>query len=174
MLIRTLLFATENTSEYVNSPWRALDLRTRTSASTRLSLLNLLLLLSISIREHTSVASRAILSNFFGEQGRQNHPQYLSGLSRVLFPTTSLETAVYGKQLMSTWSGKRALITSSFSGFLQDCALRCRCCISRMGWFCFKKNIQENIVVFPKCMLDISTTNSLSTTLIHLNYTIRD
>ena len=62
------------------------------------------------------------------------------------------------------------LITSSFSGFSQGCAPTCRCCISRMGWFCFKKNIQENIVVFPKCMLDISTTNSLSTTLIHLNY----
>ena len=41
------------------------------------------------------VASRSILSNFFGEQGRQNHPQYLSGLSRALFPTTFLETAVY-------------------------------------------------------------------------------
>ena len=41
-----------------------------------------------------SVASRAILSNFFGEQGRQNHPQYLSELSRALFPTTFLETAV--------------------------------------------------------------------------------
>ena len=50
---------------------------------------------SISTREHMSVASRAILSNFFGEQGRQNHPQYLSGLSRALFPTTFLETAVY-------------------------------------------------------------------------------
>ena len=35
-------------------------------------------LLSISTREHMSVAYRAILSNFFGEQGRQNHPQYLS------------------------------------------------------------------------------------------------
>ena len=42
-----------------------------------------------------SVASRAILSNFFGEQGRQNHPQYLSGLSCALFPTTFLETALY-------------------------------------------------------------------------------
>ena len=42
-----------------------------------------------------SVASRAIVSNFFGEQGRQNHPQYLLGLSRALFPTTFLETAVY-------------------------------------------------------------------------------
>ena len=41
------------------------------------------------------VASRAVLSNFFGERGRQNHPQYLSGLSRALFPTTFLETAVY-------------------------------------------------------------------------------
>ena len=41
-----------------------------------------------------SVASRAILSNLFGEQGRQNHPQYLPGLSRALFPTTFLETAV--------------------------------------------------------------------------------
>ena len=42
-----------------------------------------------------SVDSRAIFSNFFGEQGRQTHPQYLSGLSRALFPTTFLETAVY-------------------------------------------------------------------------------
>ena len=42
-----------------------------------------------------SVASCAILSNFFEEQGRQNHPKYLSGLSRTLFPTTFLETAVY-------------------------------------------------------------------------------
>ena len=41
-----------------------------------------------------SVASPAILSNFFGEQGRQNHPQYLSGLSHGLFATTFLKTAV--------------------------------------------------------------------------------
>ena len=41
-----------------------------------------------------SVASRAILSNFFEEQCTQNHPQYLSGLSRAHFPTTFLETAV--------------------------------------------------------------------------------
>ena len=46
-----------------------------------------------------SVASRAILSNFFGEQGRQNHPQYLSGLSRALFPTTVLKTAVCSKTI---------------------------------------------------------------------------
>ena len=29
---------------------------------------------------------RAILSNFFEEQNTQNHPQYLSGLSRAHFP----------------------------------------------------------------------------------------
>ena len=42
-----------------------------------------------------SMASRAILSNFFEEQWTQNHPKYLSGLSRALFPTTFLEIAVY-------------------------------------------------------------------------------
>ena len=38
-----------------------------------------------------SVASRTILSNFFEEQCPQSHPQYLSGLSRALFPTTFLD-----------------------------------------------------------------------------------
>jgi len=38
---------------------------------------------------------RATLSNFFEEQNTQNHPQYPSGLSRALFPTTFLEIAVY-------------------------------------------------------------------------------
>ena len=42
-----------------------------------------------------SVASRTIFSNFFEEQSTQNHPQYLSGLSRALFPTTFLEIALY-------------------------------------------------------------------------------
>jgi len=42
-----------------------------------------------------SVASGAILSNFFEEQCTQNHPQYLSGMLRALFPTTFLEIAVY-------------------------------------------------------------------------------
>ena len=56
---------------------------------------NLLLLLSFSTRRHTSMASPAILSNFFEKQCTQNHPQYLSGLSRALYPTTFLETAVY-------------------------------------------------------------------------------
>ena len=40
------------------------------------------------------MASRAILSNFFEEHKTQNHPQYLSGLSRALFTTTLLERAV--------------------------------------------------------------------------------
>ena len=60
-----------------------------------LSLSNLLLLLSFSTRRHTSVASRCILSNFFEKQCTQNHPQYLSGLSRALYPTTFLEIAVF-------------------------------------------------------------------------------
>ena len=58
-------------------------------------LLNLLWSLSFSIRKHTSKASPAILSNFFEEQRTQNHPQYLSGLSRALFPTTFLQIAAY-------------------------------------------------------------------------------
>ena len=40
-----------------------------------------------------SMASRAILSNFFEEQWTQNDPQYLS--LRPLFPTTFLKIAVY-------------------------------------------------------------------------------
>ena len=55
------------------------------------------------------MASRAILSNFFEEQWTQNHPQYLSGLSRALFPTTFLEKAVYKK--LQGWS-KRTTETS--------------------------------------------------------------
>ena len=35
-----------------------------------------------------------ILSNFFEKKRTQNHPQCLSGLSRAVFPTTFLETAV--------------------------------------------------------------------------------
>ena len=56
---------------------------------------NLLLLLSFGTHKHTSIPTRAILSNFFGEQWTENHPRYLSGLSRALFPTTFLEIAVY-------------------------------------------------------------------------------
>ena len=52
-------------------------------------------LLSLSTSRHTSMASSAILSNFFEKQCTQNHPQYLSGLSRALYPTIFLKTAVY-------------------------------------------------------------------------------
>ena len=51
-------------------------------------------LFPFSSRKRISMASRAILSNFFEEKWTQNYPQYLSGLSRVLFPTTSLEIAL--------------------------------------------------------------------------------
>ena len=42
-----------------------------------------------------SMASPAILSNFFEKKGTQNHPQYLSGLSRAIYPTAFREIAVY-------------------------------------------------------------------------------
>ena len=61
-----------------------------------LQLSNLLLLLSFRIRKHTSMASRAILSNFFEEQRTHTMTQQcFSGLSRALSPTTCLEIAVY-------------------------------------------------------------------------------
>ena len=68
-------------------------------SSWRLQLSNLLLLLlSISTHKHMSMASPTILSSFLEQQGTQNHPQYLSGLSRALFSTTSLEIADKNKQ----------------------------------------------------------------------------
>ena len=42
-----------------------------------------------------SMAFLVNLLNFFEEQWNQNHAQYLSGLSRALFPTTFLKKAVY-------------------------------------------------------------------------------
>ena len=56
---------------------------------------NLTLLLSFSTGRHMSVTSPAVLQNFFEKQCTQNHPQYLSGLSRALYPTSFLEIAVY-------------------------------------------------------------------------------
>ena len=60
----------------------------------------LLLLLSFSTCKHTSMASRAILWNFFEKQWTPNHPQYPSGLWLALFPTTYLEIAVCGNSLI--------------------------------------------------------------------------
>ena len=52
----------------------------------------------VAFLEHSqhnkSMASHAILSNLFEEQWTQNHPQYFSGLSRALLPTTFLEVAL--------------------------------------------------------------------------------
>ena len=59
--------------------------------------------------EHTFV----ILLNFFEEQSTQNHPQYLSGLSRALFPTTFLEIAVYITSDSVTYSRSRRSISSN-------------------------------------------------------------
>ena len=64
-----------------------------------LYLLKLLLLLSFSTRKDMSVASHAILSNFFEEQCPQNHLQYLLGLSGALFPTTFSEKTCIKIQL---------------------------------------------------------------------------
>ena len=44
---------------------------------------------------HSQTYVHAILSNFFEEQWTQNHPQYLSGLSRALLLTIFLKIAVY-------------------------------------------------------------------------------
>ena len=62
-----------------------------------LSMSNLLLLLSFTTHNYTPMASRAFLSNFFEKQLTQNRPQYPSGLSRALFPTSFLEKAVHTK-----------------------------------------------------------------------------
>ena len=48
-----------------------------------LQLSNLLFLLSFNTRRHTSMASRAILLNFFEEQFTKNRPQYLSPVSCI-------------------------------------------------------------------------------------------
>ena len=64
-----------------------------------LYLLNLLLLLPFSTRKDMSVASHAILSNFFEEQCPQNYLQYLSGLLGGLFPTTFSEKTCIKIQL---------------------------------------------------------------------------
>ena len=59
------------------------------------------------------MASRVIFSNFFEEQSTQNHPQYLSGLSRALFPTTFLEIDVNIASDSVTYSSSRRSISSN-------------------------------------------------------------
>ena len=59
-----------------------------------LQLSNLRLLLSFSSSQTYVHGLSCHSFNFFEEEWTQNHPQYLSGLSRALFPTTFLEIAV--------------------------------------------------------------------------------
>ena len=58
--------------------------------------LNFVAFLYISNRKNKYMASSAILANFIEERWTQNQPQYLSGLSRVLFPTTFLHRQLLG------------------------------------------------------------------------------
>ena len=59
------------------------------------------------------MASRVIFSNFFEEQSTLNPPQYLSGMSRELFPTTFLEIAVYITSDSVTYGSSRRRISSN-------------------------------------------------------------
>ena len=66
---------------------------------------------SFSTRKHkSSIASRDILSNFFEEQWTQNHPEYLSGLSRALFPKTFLGIDVYNAILTTNPRNKVTIL----------------------------------------------------------------
>ena len=68
-----------------------------------LHLSSLLLSLSFSIRKHTSMASSAILANFFEEQSTGNHPQNLSGFSRAFFPNSCIPLAYALSCLSVAW-----------------------------------------------------------------------
>ena len=72
------------------------------------------------------MASPVILSNFCEEQRTQTHPQYLSGLSRALFPTTFLEVAVYNSELLAMFClvYDRYLKLQNFGRLRGRCAMR--------------------------------------------------
>ena len=55
----------------------------------------ILLRLRFSTRKHSPWPLVPFFQNFYEEQWSQILPQYLSGLSRALFPTTFSEIAVY-------------------------------------------------------------------------------
>ena len=74
---------------------------------------------------NASMASCAILSNFFEEHWTQNHPQCLSRLSRALFPTNFLEIAVY-KCSVRKGSSFCDIGTLEFPKLLSDAACRWR------------------------------------------------
>ena len=71
------------------------------------------------------MASPVILSNFFEKQWSQNHPQYLSGLSRALYPTTFLKIAVnyQGKSLLK----ENVLFTTNNNGNNKNAVYSCLC-----------------------------------------------
>ena len=85
---------------------------------------NLLLLLPLAVA-NTFMASCAILSNFFEDHWTQNLPQYLSGLSRALFPTNFLEIAVY-KYSVRKGSSICDIGTLEFPKLLRDAVCRWR------------------------------------------------
>ena len=58
------------------------------------------------------MVSPVILSSFFEKQCTQNHPQYLWGLSRALYPTTFIEIAVYR---YSVYPGNKSFIDQACS-----------------------------------------------------------
>ena len=60
-----------------------------------LSMSTLLFLLTFSTHNYTSIASRAIPSNFFEKRWTPNHPQYLSGFCRVHFFPHSRNSCIY-------------------------------------------------------------------------------
>ena len=69
---------------------------------------------SFSTLKHTYKASRAILSNFVEELLTQYYPQYLSALSRALFPTTFLEIAVDRRRKTARADRRRRVSSQSW------------------------------------------------------------
>ena len=71
------------------------------------------------------------LSNFFEEQWTPNRPQYLSGLSRALFPTTFLEIALYENHICELrWRIKwRMIIPVIYATFFRLSFRNCKSCV---------------------------------------------
>ena len=102
--------------------------------------LYLFLLLSFNNCKHKSMDSSAILANIFEEQWAKNHPQYLSELPHVLFPTTFLEIAVV------------KLLKQSGRQFWDSLfALRWRClfiCWKQVLWYLFNIHMSGYLLCY--------------------------
>ena len=73
-----------------------------------------------------SMASSAILSNFFEEQYIQNQSQYLSGLSRTPFPTTVNTLAYQARSPQSKRDNSAGRVTLLHgTGFLHINVAQC-------------------------------------------------